>query len=194
MIVELLRHGEPEGGQRYRGHGCDDPLSVDGWAQMRQAVARDDHWDLVVSSPLQRCRAFAEEHAGERGCPLLLVPDLREVGFGAWEGRTRVDLQRERPDEYRAFYADPVNARPAGAEPLGEFRRRVEAAFLSEVVAHDAERVLAVVHAGVIRALAGWVLGAPDARIYQLDCDYASRTRLYRHPSRGWRLVYTNRV
>ncbi|MGM0552232.1 MAG: histidine phosphatase family protein [Pseudomonadota bacterium] len=194
MIVDLLRHGEPEGGQRYRGHGCDDPLSPRGWAQMRQAVARDDYWDLVVSSPLQRCRAFADEQAKEQGCPLLLVPDLREVGFGAWEGRTRVDLQRERPDEYQAFYADPVNARPAGAEPLGEFRRRVEAAFLSEVASHDAERVLAVVHAGVIRALAGWVLEAPDARIYQLDCDYASRTRLYRHPARAWRLVYTNRV
>ncbi|WP_019624075.1 histidine phosphatase family protein [Thioalkalivibrio thiocyanoxidans] len=194
MIVDLLRHGEPEGGQRYRGHGCDDPLSAQGWTQMEHAVRDDDGWQAVVSSPMRRCRAFAERLVDERDLSLHLEPGLREVGFGDWEGCTRVELQRERPDEYRAFYADPVHSRPAGAEPLGAFRRRVETAFETAVGGQSAERVLVIVHAGVIRALVGWVMGVPDERLFQLECEYASRTRLHRHPTRGWRVIHTNRL
>ncbi|WP_038052909.1 histidine phosphatase family protein [Thioalkalivibrio sp. ALJ1] len=194
MIVDLLRHGEPEGGQRYRGHGCDDPLSARGWSQMERAVWGEEEWQYVVSSPMQRCRAFAEHLAGSQALPITLESDLREVGFGDWEGRTRVELQRDRPEEYRAFYADPVHARPSGAEPLEAFRRRVEAGFEGAVASLAAERVLVVAHAGVIRALVGWVMGVPDDRLFQFECDYASRTRLHRHPARGWRLIHANRV
>lgn len=192
MIVDLLRHGEPEGGQRYRGHGCDDPLSGRGWVQMEAAVHGPESWQVVVSSPLLRCRAFAEQLAERQRLPLALETDLREIGFGAWEGRTRAELQRERPQEYNAFYTDPVRSRPPDAEPLAAFRRRVEAAFERQTGALEAERVLAVVHAGVIRALVGWVMEVPDRRLFQLDCDYASRTRLQRHPLRGWRVIHTN--
>lgn len=34
---DLIRHGEPEGGRKFRG-STDHPLSQDGWAQMRYAV------------------------------------------------------------------------------------------------------------------------------------------------------------
>ena len=36
--IDLLRHGEPLGGGRYRGQ-MDDALSEKGWQQMWQAVA-----------------------------------------------------------------------------------------------------------------------------------------------------------
>ncbi|MEK6748901.1 MAG: histidine phosphatase family protein, partial [Pseudomonadota bacterium] len=36
-VVDMIRHGEPVGGKRYRGHR-DDPLSDIGWRQMREAV------------------------------------------------------------------------------------------------------------------------------------------------------------
>ena len=32
--IDLIRHGEPVGGRRYRGGRMDDPLSEKGWAQM----------------------------------------------------------------------------------------------------------------------------------------------------------------
>ena len=37
-IVDLIRHGEPAGGQRYRGHRVDDPLTEKGWSQMWNSV------------------------------------------------------------------------------------------------------------------------------------------------------------
>jgi alpha-ribazole phosphatase len=195
MIIDLLRHGEPRGGARFRGNGCDDPLSEQGWRQMWQAVGESVHWswDAVLTSPLARCRDFAEALCERKPTPLRIVDGLREVGFGAWEGLTREEIRTGRADEYRAFYADPVANRPAGAEPLADFRRRVEASLAAETEMRGSERFLVVTHAGVIRAAIGWVLGMPDADIYRLDCQHASISQIRHDAERGWRVGYTNR-
>ncbi|MGH8626386.1 MAG: hypothetical protein ACREYC_14335 [Gammaproteobacteria bacterium] len=39
-FIDLRRHGEAEGGARYRG-STDDPLTAEGWAQMWAAVRED---------------------------------------------------------------------------------------------------------------------------------------------------------
>ena len=57
MILDLLRHGETEQGG-LRG-SLDDALTEKGWAQMRDAVAEAGPWQVLVSSPLQRCARFA---------------------------------------------------------------------------------------------------------------------------------------
>ena len=71
-VIDLLRHGEPVGGRRYRGQQ-DDPLSDTGWAQMRTSCA-EQSWDAVVSSPLQRCARFAEELVAGAETPLVVDP------------------------------------------------------------------------------------------------------------------------
>ena len=63
--VDLLRHGEPEGGRRYRG-AQDDPLSERGWRQMHASGIEGAQLTGVVSSPLRRCRAFAERWRSRR--------------------------------------------------------------------------------------------------------------------------------
>lgn len=81
--ITLLRHGDT--GQRsYRGQ-LDDPLTELGWQQLRAATAQGE-WEMVVSSTLQRCAAFATELAGARGLPLQLYARLREYHFGRWQG------------------------------------------------------------------------------------------------------------
>ena len=66
-VIDLIRHGEPEGGVRIRG-SRDDPLSDIGWSQMWSAVGQAKPWHEIVSSPLSRCAAFARE----LGSPLEL--------------------------------------------------------------------------------------------------------------------------
>ena len=85
--IDLIRHGEPVGGSKYRGQ-TDDPLSEKGWAQMRAALVGHQPWEVVVTSPLVRCRAFAEELAARLALPLEVDARLMEIGFGEWEGRT----------------------------------------------------------------------------------------------------------
>ncbi len=173
--IDLIRHGEPVGGRRYRGHGVDDPLSETGWRQMWQAVeAGPMGWSRVVSSPLRRCRAFAEALAARIDRPLELDEALREVGFGCWEGCSPAEIQAGRPDEYTAFLSDPVRNRPPGAEALDAFSARVVDAFERILRDHAGEHLIVVAHAGVLRAVAAHCLAAPLASIYRLRIDNAA--------------------
>lgn len=175
--LDLMRHGEPVGGRRYRGQ-IDDPLSERGWAQMHAALGDSAPWDRIVSSPLLRCRAFAETLAARHGLPLALEARLQEGGFGEWEGRTAAEIEAATPGAVARFKADPFGARPAGAEPLEAFHARVAAALEELVEQHAGEHLLLVGHAGVIRMAFAWALKVPLGHAYRIEVANASLTRL----------------
>jgi broad specificity phosphatase PhoE len=189
--IDYLRHGEPSGGSRFRGNGVDDPLSELGWQQMRATTADIDGWQRVVSSPMLRCITFADWLAKERGLPVTVEEDLREVGFGAWEGLRRDQLRLARREEYEAFYRDPVHNRPEGAEPLEAFGARVARVFDRLVDAYPGQHLLVVCHAGVIRGTLGHVTRAPAIHWYRTEVDHAALTR-FAHDRLGARLVTHN--
>ena len=122
--LDLIRHGEPVGGRKYRGQ-IDDPLSEKGWAQMQAAVGNYVAWSRVISSPLLRCRAYAEALAAQHNLPLTFEARFKEVGFGVWEGKTAAEIELAAP----GTLAQPANLpsealvdlhkREAGALPLG---------------------------------------------------------------------------
>jgi len=190
-LFDYLRHGEPEGGSKYRGHNVDDPLSEKGWAQMRESVQHLQGWTRILSSPLQRCRAFAEWLGRQRDIPVQVIDDLKEVGFGSWEGATRAELLAERTEEYHAFYADPVNKRPTGAEPLADFGARTARVFEQAAIEHAGEHLLVVAHAGVIRATLGHVTQAPPINWYRAAVDNAAISR-FAHDGQRSKLIAHN--
>jgi alpha-ribazole phosphatase/probable phosphoglycerate mutase len=188
-IIDLMRHGEPVGGRKYRGQ-LDDPLSEKGWAQMRAKLADHAPWHRVISSPLSRCRAFAEALSTERCLPLHCDDRLKEVGFGVWEGKTAAQLNEEDPHQLPRFRADPVKARPAGAEPLEQFYRRV-VSTLDEIIArHQREHVLIVCHAGVIRMVLAHVLEIPLRHAYRIEVASAALSRFAFDAGASPRLVF----
>lgn len=178
MIIDLIRHGEPVGGRAFRGHNIDDQLSEKGWQQMRDAVGEQCPWTHIISSPLRRCAAFADELASKHGLTVSVDARLKEVGFGEWEGKTPDELRRDQPQQYNAFYADPVCHRPPGAEDLGAFSARVVAAYQEMCEHHLGQQILVVTHAGVIRAIIAHVLLAEPAGMYRIKVDYASISRI----------------
>ncbi|BAO45308.1 histidine phosphatase family protein [Thiolapillus brandeum] len=189
--LDFIRHGEPEGGRLYRGASIDDPLSDKGWRQMWQTVGEDNHWDCIVSSPLQRCHGFALALGEKHGLPVAIEKDFREVGFGSWEGRSPADIQQHCPGDYAAFYGDPVRNRPPGAEDLPDFGRRVARAFEATAQACPDQRVLVVAHAGVIRAALGHVMQAPPQAWYRVKVDNAGLSR-FLLDEKGKQLVFHN--
>jgi len=176
-VLDLMRHGEPVGGRKYRGQ-IDDPLSEKGWAQMQAAVGDAAPWTRIVSSPLLRCRAFAETLAARHGLPLALDDRLKEVGFGVWEGKTTTEIEQDAPGTLARFKADPVHARPAGAEPLADFQARVAAGLDAIVAQQRDQHVLVVGHAGVLRMALAWALHIPLQHAYRIEVASASLTRL----------------
>ena len=187
-VIDLLRHGEPVGGSRYRGQ-VDDPLSARGWQQRWQAVDGCSDWQRIITSPLLRCREFALQLSERLAVPVHAETRFREVGFGEWEGRTRPELEQARPGQVERFYRDPVAHRPPGAEPLDAFVTRVGQAFTELLGRHKGETVLVVAHAGVIRAILAHVLDIPPVSMYRIDVANAGISRLRADRQRGFCLV-----
>lgn len=187
-VIELLRHGEPVGGSRYRGQ-LDDELSERGWKQMWHAVEGRPMWQQLVSSPLQRCQAFASALSGRHALPLQLDARFAEIGFGEWEGKTRAELERLVPGQVARFLADPVAHRPPGAEPLDQFLVRVNAAFNDMVQQYAGQSILLVAHAGVIRAILCGILDIPPASMYRIHVANAGITRLRTDGERRYTLL-----
>ena len=191
-IIDFIRHGEPEGGRAFRGHKIDDPLSEKGWQQMRDAVGEHCPWSHIISSPLQRCAAFADELASKHKLSVTVDDRFKEVGFGDWEGKTPEQLQQDRLAEYNAFYVDPVNNRPPGAEDLDQFISRVVAAYNGLTEKFTGKHTLIVAHAGVIRAVIAHVLHTEPLGMYRIKVNNAGIARI-RISERGAMLEYLNK-
>ena len=192
-VVDLLRHGEPEGGQKFRG-AVDDPLSERGWGQMRAAVGDYRGWEAVISSPLVRCAAFARELAGHLDRPLEIAAGFSEVSFGVWESRAVADVNAAEPLALARFWRDPVAYPIPGGEPVADFDRRVGQAWELLLKRHRGRHVLLVAHGGVIRMILRRLLDMPLQRIWRLEVPYAAVSRIRRHrdPEAEPHLVFHN--
>ncbi len=190
-LVDLIRHGQPQRGSLYRGHTIDDPLSDKGWQQMRDAINGQAPWQHIITSPLQRCHAFAQELAQQHKLAISIETEFREVGFGSWEGKTREQLKADSLQEYQDFYRDPVNCRPPGAEPLDDFIQRVTRAYHAQLQQHSGKHILIVAHAGVMRAIIADTLHSAPLGLYRIKVDNAGISRI-QHDQHGGHLLYHN--
>lgn len=174
--ISLLRHGETEGGARYRG-ATDDALTASGREQMWAAVGADCRWDRIVSSPLTRCAEFARMLAQRHSLPLRIDPRLREMAFGAWEGRTATEIVRADAGALARFWKDPWRHGPPGGEPLSRVRARVFDAWRDVVGEHGS--TLVITHGGPIRLILCQVWGHPFERMLEIECPLASLRRVW---------------
>ncbi|WP_300730188.1 alpha-ribazole phosphatase family protein [Pseudomonas sp.] len=165
--LDLLRHGETELGGGLRG-SLDDALTELGWAQMREAVKDGGPWDRIVSSPLQRCAAFARELGDALKLSVQFEKGLQELHFGAWEGRSAAELMETDADALGQFWADPYSFTPPQGEPVAAFSARVLASVTRLQQAHSGERVLVVCHGGVMKLLLAQARGLPREQLLQV--------------------------
>lgn len=192
-LIDFIRHGEPVGGRRYRGCGADDPLGEKGWQQMWQAIGESSLWSKIVTSPLQRCRAFAQALAERNGVPLTVDARFQEVGMGVWEGRTPEEVRSEDSMAYARYYRDAVGGRPEGSEELKDLLERVSNGYEQLIADYPGQHILIVAHAGVMRAMLGHVLKAEPNAWYRAQVDYAGFSR-FGHDTHGSYLIFHNRV
>ena len=192
-LVDFLRHGEPVGGRRYRGDGADDPLSDKGWQQMWDAVGDSAPWTHIVTSPMQRCHAFAKALQERYELPVEVDTRFREVGLGSWEGLSPDEIIARDEDEYEAFYRNPQRNRPHGSEPLEVFGARVAEALDLLLQRYKDKHILVIAHAGVIRAALGYVLQSDPVAWYRTRIDNAAFTR-FASGRYGLKLEFHNRT
>ncbi|HTS80300.1 MAG TPA: histidine phosphatase family protein [Myxococcaceae bacterium] len=155
-VVVLVRHGETEWTKSKQHTGRQDiPLDTEGRREADLLRHRLAAWPFarVLVSPLSRARdTCVLAGLGDRA---ELRPDLMEFDYGAYEGRTREDILRERPDW--SLWRDGC---PQG-ETVELVGVRVDR-ILSEVRTIDGDVAL-FAHGHVLRILAArWLHAAPS--------------------------------
>ena len=189
----LVRHGASAAavpGERFElleGQG-DPPLAPEGVEQARAVGARlaERPPDAIFVTPLRRTAETAEPLVAATGVESEVVPELREVHLGEWEGgELRI----------RAAHGDPLLARVIreerwdvipGAESMEAFAERVRAGIERAVAATGAGRAALFVHGGVIGEACRQATAS--RRFAFVYADNGSITRLVVLPDGRWLL------
>ena len=114
--------------------------------------------DEIWTSPALRCRLTASHL-----WPMARLREderLQEQDFGAWEGRSHEDI----PDLGNLSRAEIADLRPEGGESFGDLCERVIPALSALAkMTEEAGPVVAMTHAGVVRAALSMALGETAA-------------------------------
>ena len=174
--LTLVRHA-PSDATRRSAFPVDEPLDARGLDEARALAPRLERSDGAWTGPAARARQTAEA----LGLDATVAPQLDECDFGAWRGRTLAELDTEDPVAVAAWIEDPAAA-PHGGESLLALLERVRGWLDAHV--HDGQRIVAVTHAGPIRAALVCALDAPAQAFWRFDVAPLSRTVLHAHEGR----------
>ncbi|MCX6084925.1 MAG: histidine phosphatase family protein [Caldiserica bacterium] len=161
--VYLVRHAETTWNLEGRVQGSHDTqLSPDGLAQTEKTVEflSTLPFDAIFTSPMARARAIAEPVALNLGISPVVVPELREIEFGNWEGHTWDEIRAMFPATVAAWELKSPEARPGGGESVadvGDRAGKVRLMFEST----SGQLLLVVAHGGFNRILMSVLLDLP---------------------------------
>jgi alpha-ribazole phosphatase len=191
--VDLLRHGELEGGIKYRGN-VEEALTGAGRLQMdqvwRQLVSSVD---LIITSPLSRCREPSQAWAVEAGIPCVVEDRFCEMHYGEWEGLSKREIEARFPGELAKWRDNPAGRQIPGAECVEMFAERVIEGWHDVFKAHAGKHLLLVAHSGSLRVILAETLNAPLSTIRQFAMPFASWNRVIDDGGKPF-LEYLNRL
>lgn len=172
----LVRHGDVGCQGRYIG-SSDPSLTTLGRRQVMglAAALHATPFDAIFSSPLRRCRQSLELLGKTDSA--VLREELREVDFGAWEGKSYAEIVAADPGAMSAWASGAADFGFPGGERLAAFHQRVTR-FWGMLAEQQGQALLVVTHGGVIRHLLCLALALPWERYLSFDIQLASCTTL----------------
>lgn len=180
LTLHLVRHGDtPHSSDGSFAGDIDPPLTESGRAQAERIARLAPELRLtgIYVSPKRRARATADPIARAAKLEPIAEEGLREMAYGAWEGRKDIDIRREDPEAFAAWTADPALVAPPGGETAFAIAARALPVLLRARREHPGGRVLFVSHKATIRVVACALLGVPLGRFRdRVACPTASLT------------------
>ncbi|WP_257346878.1 histidine phosphatase family protein [Pseudalkalibacillus decolorationis] len=175
VVIALFRHGVTEDNTRKAYCGwTDSPLCSE---ELTRIPPFHTSYNSYFSSDLTRCKQTSNL-LFPNATPIL-IPELREMHFGQWEGKTYSDLKELK--EYQEWISNPVTYSPPEGESFKNFTDRIEHglgkvvhSLIQQPHTHSAA---IVTHGGVIRYILSkyapskktfWEWPVPHGRAYEL--------------------------
>ncbi len=167
MEIHLIRHTAVENPDNVCYGFAEIPLRNN--PDDFNSISLDKDFDLVISSPSQRCQLLAKHfqlnyETDER---------IREMNFGNWELKKWTDIPEE---EIQPWYEDFIHVKAPDGESLMDMKARVSEFWNELVSKENLNKILIVTHAGVIRLVLQSVLQFPLENMFRIETGYGRRT------------------
>jgi broad specificity phosphatase PhoE len=184
LRVWLVRHAAPTTPPGITVGAGDPPLSEAGRAQAHRIAASLAERPLtrLWSSDRRRAVETASMIATTHGLTVEQIPALRELDFGAWEGRDLRDLWREDPRAAHVWEADIADAPRSFGESVREMETRVCEFWRGVVLSGEAA---VVAHHGSLAALQSTITGQPFAECFRAPAAWVEAPVTDRRPGRS---------
>ena len=172
LRIFLIRHGETEWNTEGRLQGNSDvKLSAEG---IHQAYLLAEHAqlpnvDVIYSSDLSRAVETAKVLGAKFNLPVTTTPNLREINFGDWEGKSIAELNEKHPKSFGRFFTAPERCHPPNGETFLEAQARVMNVVRNIIAEHDNRNVVIVAHGAVNRLILGAALDMPIHKMWAIS-------------------------
>ncbi len=180
-LLLLIRHGENEYTKTHKLAGRLPGVHLNEQGQ-KQAQALGEALKgvplkAIYSSPLDRAMETAAPIASACRLEIISEPDLLEVDFGRWQGKSLKVLRLMKA--WKVVQLSPSRFRFPDGESFLETQTRIVAALERIANKHKPQDVAAVVfHADPIKLASAYFLGMPLDNFQRLGCDTGSLTAL----------------
>ena len=179
--IVLVRHGRTaltEARKISGGDGDDPELSEAGLsdaravAQALKQIGSQGPWQriapvsAVVSSPMVRTKQTAAAIANVFGLTAFENENLREIGFGDWDGLTNEEAKASDPEAWENWRGSWTVSPPNG-ESLEVFDARLQKARREITEQHAGKTVVVVAHVMPIRGFLRWAFDAATAAYWR---------------------------
>ncbi len=153
VVVALFRHGLTEENKRQAYIGwTDSPICDDVREVLAARCFKPSPYEMIVTSDLKRCLQTANVLFPDQ--EPISFPELRELHFGSWEGKTYAELSGD--SDYEEWLNDQYEKVPPYGESYSVFGDRIEKGWqkvLTMMEKDNIHRMAIVTHGGVIRYL-----------------------------------------
>lgn len=164
MEIYILRHGQTVWNKSRLLQGsrdielCEEGKAV---ARERRDQLKDVDFDVIYSSPLKRAYETACIIRGDRDIPIIKDDRLREINFGENEGKSAIELEKDRSNPFSRFFHDPANYEaPKDGESFSDVCKRTRE-FVQEVIEparNKYNRVLIAGHGAMNKGMLCYIL------------------------------------
>ena len=146
-MIYVIRHGQTDWNLEAKTQGSiETELNQTGINQAKNIKNEllNTNLDVVLCSPRNRCKSTAKIICANRNIPIVEVEDLRERGFGEFEGkRKNIDY------DWVEFWNWEQNKQYKQAENVRGFFKRISNVIEKVKKEYVGKNILIVTHAGV---------------------------------------------
>jgi broad specificity phosphatase PhoE len=179
LTIYLLRHGQTSFSRAnaFCGAALDPDLTDEG-LQMAESFAKaytSTPWQAIFTSPLKRTLQTAHPICNATAITPQQREDLKEIGYGRWEGKTVEEVSSAFHDDYIRWTADPAWYPPTEGEAAVSIAHRTLRVLEEIQRLYDNGNVLLVSHKATIRIALCSLLGIDVGRFrFRLGCPVGS--------------------